>query len=95
MIGVLALQGDFLKHKHILDKISVDSLFVKSKEDLFKTDALIIPGGESTTLSYLIDIFSMRNAIYEYSQSHSIFGTCAGMILLSSTKNSKNLPTLK
>ena len=62
MVGVLALQGDFLKHKNILDQIGVESLFVKNEKDLLKTKALIIPGGESTTLSHLIDIFSMSNA---------------------------------
>ena len=48
MIGVLALQGDFEKHKIILDKIGVNSLYVKSALDLARTDALIIPGGESS-----------------------------------------------
>ena len=94
MIGILALQGDFLKHKNTLDKIGVDSLFVKNEKDLFKTNALIIPGGESTTLSHLIDIFSMRNAIYEYSRSNSIFGTCAGMIMLSTSKLNGRVKTL-
>ena len=87
MVGVLALQGDFNMHKRILDKIGVPSLFVKNKEDLFKTKALIIPGGESTTLSILLDRFSLRNSILDYSKKNSIFGTCAGMIMLSTSKS--------
>ena len=94
MIGILALQGDFFKHKHILDIIGVSSLFVKSKQDLLRTEALIIPGGESTTLSYLMDVFSMRDAIYEYSKSHSIFGTCTGMIIISSSDLNSKVRTL-
>ena len=86
MVGILAIQGDFDMHKRILDKMGVPSIFVKNKEDLFKTKALIIPGGESTTLSILLDTLSLRDAILDYSKKNSIFGTCAGMIILSSSK---------
>ena len=94
MIGVLALQGDFLKHKNILDQIGVESLFVKNEKDLLKTRALIIPGGESTTLSHLIDIFSMRELIRKYAKSNPVFGTCAGMIMLSTTNLNDRVRTL-
>jgi len=94
MIGVLALQGDFLKHKDILDQIGVESLFVKNEEELFKTKALIIPGGESTTLSHLMDIFSMRKAICRYAELNSVFGTCAGMIMLSTSNLNEKVKTL-
>ena len=89
MVGVLALQGDFGKHKSILKDLKVESLYVKNSSDLDKTDALIIPGGESTTLSLLIDRFRMRESLEKYSRKFSIFGTCAGMIMLSSNKNKK------
>ena len=96
MVGILSLQGDFEKHKNILDKLEVDSLYVKNKEDLRQTRALIIPGGESTTLSMLIDRFAMRDALCDYAKSHSIFGTCAGMIMLSSkiVKKDNNVKAL-
>ena len=94
MVGVLALQGDFFKHKSILDQIGVESLFVKNEQDLFKTKALIIPGGESTTLSKLIDVFSMRDVIRRYAKSNSIFGTCAGMIMLSTSSLQSKVKTL-
>ena len=89
MVGVLALQGDFQKHKSILDKLKIDSLYVRSKVELEKTKALIIPGGESTTLSMLIDRFDIRDSLKTYSEKFSIFGTCAGMIMLSSCSDKK------
>tara|TARA_Y100001970_G_scaffold286216_1_gene407852 strand:- start:1195 stop:1767 length:573 start_codon:yes stop_codon:yes gene_type:complete len=89
MVGILALQGDFEKHKNVLDRLNVDSLYVKNHFDLSRARALIIPGGESTTLSMLIDRFEMREPLEQYSKEYSIFGTCAGMIMLSSVKNEK------
>ncbi|MAV64060.1 MAG: pyridoxal 5'-phosphate synthase glutaminase subunit PdxT [Candidatus Marinimicrobia bacterium] len=87
MVGVLALQGDFQKHKSILNKIGVESTYVKNVFDLRLTNSLIIPGGESTVLSMLLDRFSLREPILKYAKRYSIFGTCAGMIMLSKTKN--------
>ena len=87
MVGILALQGDFEKHGDILSRLKVDYLYIKDKRELDKTDALIIPGGESTTLSMLIDRANLRKELLRYSKNKSIFGTCAGMIMLSSTKN--------
>ena len=87
MVGILALQGDFEKHGDILSRLKVDYLYIKDKQELDKTDALIIPGGESTTLSMLIDRANLRKELIRYSKNKSIFGTCAGMIMLSSTKN--------
>ena len=87
MVGILALQGDFEKHGDILSRLKVDYLYIKDKQELDKTDALIIPGGESTTLSMLIDRVNLRKELIRYSKNKSIFGTCAGMIMLSSTKN--------
>ena len=86
MVGVLALQGDFYKHKSILDRLEVDNIYVKNFEDLKKTNALIIPGGESSVLSMLIDRYSLRDRLIKYSQSFSVFGTCAGMIMMSKTR---------
>mgnify|MGYP001175028069 FL=1 len=87
MVGVLALQGDFYKHKSILDKLKVNSIYVKNFDDLVKTKALILPGGESSTLSMLIDRFFLREKLIKYAKSFPLFGTCAGMIMMSKTKN--------
>ncbi len=95
MVGILALQGDFSKHRSVLDAIKVESIYVKNKSDLEKTRALIIPGGESTTLSKLIDRFSLRDALVKYSENFSIMGTCAGMIILSSSAGSLDKSRVK
>ncbi len=82
-IGVLALQGDFFKHAEALQKLGVEVVFVKTPADLQKTDGLIMPGGESTTLVKLLKNSDLYDKIAPYSQTHPIFGTCAGAILLS------------
>jgi 5'-phosphate synthase pdxT subunit len=87
MVGVLALQGDFYRHKSILRNLKVDCIYVKNSNDLAKTKALIIPGGESSTMSMLIDRSYLRQKLIKYSKSFPLFGTCAGMIMMSKTKN--------
>ncbi len=84
-IGILALQGDFLNHVAVLDGLSVESVLVKTPDDL-DVDGIIVPGGESTTMSLLIQ----SSGIYEPLKAllHGglpAFGTCAGMILLASS----------
>ena len=87
MVGVLALQGDFEKHRIVLDNLNVENTYVKNAPNLDKINALIIPGGESTTLSMLIDRYDLRKSLIEFSKNFSIFGTCAGMIMLSSANS--------
>ena len=89
MVGVLALQGGFEKHKKILDKIGVQSTFVKNEIDLYRTDALIIPGGESTTLrrtggAVELGGSGLLSSLFSHlRESNSpVLGTCAGAILL-------------
>jgi len=90
-IGVLALQGNFHQHSEILSSLNIENVFVKEKSDLDSCDALIIPGGESSTISKLIDRNNLRKSIKSFSKIKSIFGTCAGMILLSSNKREKHM----
>jgi 5'-phosphate synthase pdxT subunit len=82
IIGILALQGAFIEHKNILDKLNVKNILIKKKEDIDQCDGIIIPGGESTSMSIIeTDIFrEIRNHI---DKGKAIWGTCAGMILLS------------
>ncbi len=94
IIGVLALQGNFAMHQNMLSKLDVHSILVKYPHELEKCDGLIIPGGESTTMSKLIDSHGFRSPLIEYAKDNSIFGTCAGMILLSSTESNNNLRPL-
>ena len=82
-IGVLALQGDVREHIQTLTKLACDTAEVRKSADLNDISGLILPGGESTTISKLMDIFSLREPILEFIGSgKAIFGTCAGMITL-------------
>jgi len=93
-IGILAIQGDFFLQKKALDKLNINSLFVKTSKDLFNCDSLIIPGGESTVMSLLLDKFNLRSSILEFSKDHSLFGICAGSILMSNNSNDKRVKNL-
>ena len=81
-IGVLALQGDYLLHQQTLEKIKQDCILVRTKEELKKCDALIIPGGESTTMRKLAWENGLFEAIKDFGKAKPIMGTCAGLILL-------------
>jgi len=84
-VGVFALQGDVREHLQLLTSLGVESIEVRNAEQLATVDGLIIPGGESTTISKLIDIFGLRNDLVEYiSSGNPVYGTCAGMIMLAS-----------
>ena len=83
-VGVLAIQGDFAEHIAVLDALGVTAREIRLPEQLRSLDGLIIPGGESTTLSRLMTIYNLRDPISEMAaQGHAIWGTCAGMIMLS------------
>ena len=82
-IGVLAIQGDFLEHQQVLDRVGADAREIRLPRELDDIDGLIIPGGESTTIVQLIDIFDFRKPLAEKVQSGMpVWGTCAGMIVL-------------
>ena len=79
-IGVLALQGAFREHASALRKLGADVVEVRVPEELAGLDGLVIPGGESTTIMRLAELYGLDEAIRSY--GGAIFGTCAGMILL-------------
>ena len=82
-VGVFALQGDVREHLQLLTSLGVESIEVRNAEQLASCDGLIIPGGESTTISKLIDIFGLRDDLLAYiAQGNPVYGTCAGMIML-------------
>ncbi|HWQ45596.1 MAG TPA: pyridoxal 5'-phosphate synthase glutaminase subunit PdxT [Longilinea sp.] len=83
-IGVLALQGDFIEHQTVLEKIGCKVTQVRLAEQLKDLDGLIIPGGESTTIGKLAVAFGLMEPLHEFGQQHAIWGTCAGAIFLSS-----------
>jgi 5'-phosphate synthase pdxT subunit len=82
-IGVLALQGDFREHLDTLRAIGVEGIEVRLPQDLDGIDALILPGGESTTMRRLIERWGLRQPIIDVARSGTpLYGTCAGMIVL-------------
>ena len=82
-VGVFALQGDVREHLQLLTSLGVESIEVRNTEQLASVDGLILPGGESTTISKLIDIFSLRDDLLAYiEKGNPVYGTCAGMIML-------------
>jgi 5'-phosphate synthase pdxT subunit len=83
VVGVLALQGAFEAHQHVLRDLGVESVQVRTLSDLESVDALVMPGGESTTMSHLLQTSGLFNSIdARLKQGMPVFGTCAGMILL-------------
>jgi len=94
-IGVLAVQGDFREHLETLRAIGVEGVEVRLPEDLRELDALIIPGGESTTMRKLIARWDLREPILELAgRDVPIFGTCAGMIVLAREIAGREEPVL-
>lgn len=83
VIGVLALQGDFLEHIQTLERLGVIAKQVKLPKDLENIQGLIMPGGESTTMANLLDAFNLREPLKQkIKHGLPVWGTCAGMILL-------------
>lgn len=83
-VGVLALQGDFAEHEAVLEHLQVESCRVKNPRDLAQCDGLILPGGESTVLGMLLESANLVGPIQDRAKDGMpIFGTCAGMILVS------------
>jgi pyridoxal 5'-phosphate synthase pdxT subunit len=84
-VGVLALQGDVREHTRALAELGAAPLEVRSAADLGKVASIVLPGGESTTMSLLLESSGMVDALGErLRDGMPAFGTCAGMILLSS-----------
>lgn len=81
-IGVFALQGDFEKHERTLRRLGVDTVYVNSARQLAALDAVILPGGESSTMLKLLDAEGLFEPLKQFAAEKPIFGTCAGTILL-------------
>ncbi|CAN5458348.1 pyridoxal 5'-phosphate synthase glutaminase subunit PdxT [soil metagenome] len=82
-VGVLALQGAFAAHEHALTGLGVETAQVRTASDLAGVDALVMPGGESTTMSRLLETSGLFDDLKaRLSDGMPVFGTCAGMILL-------------
>ncbi|MCP5119870.1 MAG: pyridoxal 5'-phosphate synthase glutaminase subunit PdxT [bacterium] len=81
-IGILALQGDFEAHSKALEEVGAEPVEVRTAADLAPLDALVIPGGESTTMLKLLAAEAMVEPLKLFGGRKPIFGTCAGAILL-------------
>jgi pyridoxal 5'-phosphate synthase pdxT subunit len=82
-IGVLALQGDVLEHLRALRRVGADAREIRTRAQLDEVDALVIPGGESTTIGRLLEVFDLFEPVQQRIRAGTpALGTCAGMILL-------------
>ncbi len=94
-IGVLALQGAFVEHIDILRRLKVEALLVRLPQELEGLDGLIIPGGESTTISRLMQDFGLMQPLRRLARAgFPLMGTCAGMILLAKEVSNLDIETL-
>lgn len=94
-IGVLAVQGDFERHQKVLNKLQTENIPVRTLQQLKQCDALIIPGGESTTLIKLFHANRLIKGIREFAKTKAIMGTCAGLIVLSNRVHNPPLQSLQ
>ncbi len=95
-VGVLALQGDFAEHIAMLERLDVAAPEVRLPSQLAAVDGLIIPGGESTTITRLLDIYNLREPIRRLGiDGLPIWGTCAGAIVLATHASDLDRPNLK
>jgi len=83
IIGVLELQGNYALHHKTFSDLGISSKGVKLSKDLDNIEGLVIPGGESTTISLLLDSYNLRKPIKEFAKEYPIMGTCAGLIMMS------------
>lgn len=87
-IGVLSLQGAVAEHVRMLEEAGATAIAVKKVEELEDLDGLVLPGGESTTMSKLMHKYGFMEALRQFGQAKKpIFGTCAGAILLANRIN--------
>ena len=84
MIGVLALQGDYAKHIQILDMLQTPSCEIRYPSELDGINGLVIPGGESSTMTDLMQRIGFHEPLRRFAKKKPILGTCAGLIMMSS-----------
>jgi len=93
-IGILALQGDFNKHGLILEQLDLEPALVRYTSDLNHVNGLIIPGGESTTMTKLMDRAGFYESITSFANTNPVLGTCAGLIMMSYQAKDRRIKTL-
>lgn len=93
-IGVLALQGAFREHVQMLRELGAEAVEVRLPAQLEGLDGLIIPGGESTTIGKLMEDYGLTAPLRAFVAEHPVFGTCAGLIMLSTATLDGEQPLL-
>ena len=94
-VGVLALQGDVREHINTLESLGADAMPVNNPDQLAQIDALILPGGESTTIAKMAVRFGLIDPLRSViDDGLPVYGTCAGMILLASTISDGDQPVI-
>ena len=94
-VGVLALQGDFREHVQVLRGLGEECVEVRTAEELDSVDALVIPGGESTTIGRLARIYGLIDPLRDRIEAGMpVLGTCAGLIFLASATTGPEQPQL-
>ena len=93
-VGVLALQGAYQKHVESLEKLGVACRLIRKAGELEGCAALILPGGESTTISLLLQENGLYQPIKFFAQNHPVMGVCAGMIMMASEVDDKRVTPL-
>ena len=88
------MQGDFALHHNALERIGIESVSVKTPSDLDQIDGLVIPGGESTTISLLINTYDMFEPLVHFGMTNPVMGTCAGLILMAEVVNDDRIDPL-
>ena len=81
-VGVLSLQGDFARHRVALEGAGAEAVRVSLPEHLGDVEALVIPGGESTTMLRLLETTGLRGPVEAFVRRRPVLGTCAGLVLL-------------
>ena len=94
VVGVLALQGAFDKHIEMLSAMGVDCQQVRHAHELAECSALIIPGGESTTMSLLIQKFDLYDKLQKFAKTKPVMGVCAGAIMMAETADDTRITPL-
>ncbi len=81
-VGLLTLQGDYDKHRRAFAALGRETLGVRRPGELDQVSCLVIPGGESTTLTRLLDRVGLREPLCAFAADHPVMGTCAGLIMM-------------
>jgi 5'-phosphate synthase pdxT subunit len=94
-VGVLALQGDFREHLAVVERLGHEGIEVRTEDELESIEALIIPGGESTTIARLATIYGLIEPLQRQIEAGMpVLGTCAGMIFLATATTGPDQPQL-